>query len=110
MRIKNGEVVSLLIDEERTHGHRSLQLKCLPVWGIEGEGDGIVLDTRLCFLTQLTALRNHIHEFAGNGDLTFWFLAQRHADGVANTLCQQGTNAHSRLDASVLTFACLGDT
>ena len=41
---------------------------------------------------------------------SFGCLTQRHTDGVAKAIAQQRTNAHSRLDTTILAFSCLGDT
>ena len=103
-RIMDDELVGFLVDEKSTDSHRSLQLKCLHVRGIERKGDGIILDTGLSLSPERCTFRNHIHEFTGHGDLTLGLLTQGYAHGVADPLRQQGTDTHSRLDTPVLTL------
>ena len=54
------------------------------------------------------AFRDIIHQFAGHGDFRFGRLAQGDADGVAQSVGQQGADAHGGLDASVLAVARFG--
>ena len=53
-------------------------------------------------------LRDIVHEFAGHGHLELRLLAERDTDGVAQALGQQGTDAHSALDAPILAKSRLG--
>ena len=54
------------------------------------------------------AARHIVYQLAGHRYLGLGSLAQRYADGVAQSVGQQGTDAQGRLDASVLAIACLG--
>ena len=85
-------------------------MESLIVRGIDGEGDGIVLNTGLSLFAQPGTLRNQFDKLAGNGNLAFGLLAETDADGVADTLGEQGTDAYGRLDAPVFALASLGDT
>ena len=49
------------------------------------------------------------HQCLRHGDLRLGLLGERHADGVAQAVLQQGTDAGGALDASVLAVAGLGD-
>ena len=53
-------------------------------------------------------LNDIIDQLTGHGYLVFGRLTQRHTDGVADTVSQQGTDSHGALDASVLTIAGFG--
>ena len=55
--------MSLLIYQQGTYGHSSLQLQCLPVWGIHIQSDGIILDARLGLLAEGSALWYHVNQF-----------------------------------------------
>ena len=98
----------LAVDEQGAYGHGSLQLQVVPRVSIEAERDGVVVDAGLSLSTQPSALGDELHQSAGHGNLTFRFLRERHADGVADALSEQGTDAHGRLDASVLALAGFG--
>ena len=80
------KLMGLLVDEESTHGHCCLQLESLIVRGIDGEGDGIVLNTGLSLFAQPGALRNQFDKLAGNGNLALGLLAETDAYSVADTL------------------------
>ena len=56
------------------------------------------------------ALGNEFHQFFRNWDFALGLLGEGDADGVANALGEQGTNADGGLDATVLALTCLGDT
>ena len=47
-------------------------------------------------------------QFVGNGDFALGLLAQRYAQGVADAVAKQGTDAQRALDAAVLALAGLG--
>ena len=106
----NHQFRGFAINEQGTNRHCGLQLECLPVGIIERQGNGIVLDTSLSLFTQGSTGRNHINELTGHGNLALRFLGERHADGVADALGEQGANADGTLDAAVLALACLCDT
>ena len=85
-------------------------MKCLPVLAEDCECDGIILNGFFCLFTQKRTFRNQVHEFACHGYFTFWFFAQRYADGVANALCQQCSDSYGTFDTAILSFASFRHT
>ena len=105
----DNQLRGLAVDKQGTDSHGSFQLERLPVGGVEGQRDGVVVDAGLGLLAQLHTLGDEVYQLAGNRNLAFGLFAERHADGVADALGQQGTNAHGRLDAAVFSLAGLCD-
>ena len=54
-------------------------------------------------------LSDIIHQMAGYRNLCGRFLAQTYTHGIADTIGQKGTDAHSTLDSSVLAFTSLSN-
>ena len=108
-RIMDDELVGLLVYQQGAHSHSSLQLQRLPVLLMHIERDSVILNTSLSLFTQGSALSDGIHEFAGYGDLALRLLTQRDAHGITNALRQQGANAHSTLDTSILALTGFSD-
>ena len=104
------KLMSLLVDQQGSHGHGGFELERLPVRSVDGEGDGIVLDAGLGLGTQSSTLFNHVDQLTGYGNLALRLFGERHADGVANTLRQQGADTYGTLDAPVFALASLCDT
>ena len=97
------------INQEGADCHGGLELEGLPVGGIEGQGDGVVLDAGLSLGTETGAFGDELYEFAGYGNLAFGLFGEGYADGVANTFGEQCSDAEGTLDASVLALASLGN-
>ena len=98
----------LAVDEQCTDGHRSFQLEQFPVGFVNLERNGVILDAGFCLSAKTCALLDGINNLTCYGNLVFWFLAERYADGVADTLGEQGANTYGTLDASVFAFASFG--
>ena len=72
----NNKLMRFLVYQQGTNGHGGLQLESLPIVLLHLQGDGIILNLCLSFLTERCTLGDSIYEFAGNGNLTFGFLGQ----------------------------------
>ena len=81
-------------------------------YGPCGASGGVeVVESRSCNCGDVgltLALQDIVPQFAGHGNLRLRRFAQRDADGVTQSVCQQRTDTQGALDASILTIASFG--
>ncbi len=75
----------------------------------DGQRQGVVGNARFGLSAQLGACLDGVNQLAGNGNFGLGLFRQRHADGIADALGEQGSDAHGALDAPVFALAGLGN-